>query len=97
MANEESDQKMEFIIDQQAQFAANLGRLDEIVVRLADATLRRFEAADNKLTEVDQKIGALVDSQMRTEESVRVTSENLKNLTAVVDQYLRNRNGKSES
>ena len=97
MANEESDRKLEFIIDQQAQFAANLGRLEEIVVRLADATLRRFEAADNKLTEVDQKIGALVDSQMRTEESVRVTSENLKNLTAVVNQYFRNRNGKSES
>jgi ABC-type transporter Mla subunit MlaD len=96
MADEESDGKMEFIIDQQAQFAANLGRLEEIVVRLADATLRRFEAVDDKLSEVDQKLAALVDSQIRTEESVRVTSENLKNLTAVVDQYFRSRNGKSE-
>jgi hypothetical protein len=96
MADEELDGKMEFIIDQQARFAANLGRFEEIVVRLADATLRRFEAVDNKLAEVDLKIGALVDSQIRTEESVRVTSENLKNLTAVVDQYFRSRNVKSE-
>ncbi|MCA1631127.1 MAG: hypothetical protein LC785_15565 [Acidobacteria bacterium] len=96
MADEELDGKMEFIVDQQAQFVANLGRLEEIVVRLADATLRRFEASDNRLAEVDQKIGALVDSQIKTEESVRVTSENLKNLTAVVDQYFRNRNGKWE-
>lgn len=96
MDNEELDRKIEFIVDQQARFAANLGRLEEIVVRLADAPLRRFEASDNRLAEVDQKIGALVDSQIRTEESVRGTSENLNNLTAVVDQYFRNRNGKSE-
>ncbi|HEX8161844.1 MAG TPA: hypothetical protein VF538_08235 [Pyrinomonadaceae bacterium] len=96
MADEDLNAKMEFVVGQQAQFPANLGRLEEIVVRLADATLRRFEASDQRLTEVDQKIEALVDSQMRTEESVRVTSENLKHLAAVVDQYFRNRNGKSE-
>jgi hypothetical protein len=96
MANEELDRKMEFIVEQQAQFAANLGRLEEIVARLGDFTLRRFEDSDKRFSEVDEKIAALVDSQIKTEESARITAENIKNLTAIVDQYFRNRKGKSE-
>ncbi len=36
MSEEELTSKMKFIVDQQAQFAAKLGQLEDIVVRLAN-------------------------------------------------------------
>jgi hypothetical protein len=97
MTNEEMQRTMEFILNQQAQLVTNqqktderLTRLEDIVGKLAAATLSRFESLEAKLAEMsenfDRKIAALVDAQIRTEESVR-------NLTAVVDRYFRERNG----
>lgn len=97
MSNEEFEKKAEFIVEQQAQFAAKIGQLEDIVARLAKATLDRFEASDRRVDEVDERISALVDSQMRTEENVKRTDENLRNLIAVVDRYFsEGRNGKSD-
>ncbi|MDQ3919687.1 MAG: hypothetical protein M3348_14560 [Acidobacteriota bacterium] len=91
MADEEPDKRMEFILEQQAQFAAQIGQLEGIVARLAKATLDRFESTDRRMDETDRRISALVDSQIRTE-------ENIKNLTAVVDRYFgEGRNGRSDS
>jgi ABC-type transporter Mla subunit MlaD len=88
MSDEEFEKQREFILGQQAQFAADIGELKDIVKQLARATLNRFEATDNRLDDVDEKISALVDSQMKTE-------ENLRNLIAVVDRYFsEGRNGK---
>lgn len=99
MTNEEMQRTMEFIVNQQAQLVASqqktderLTRLEDIVGKLAAATLSRFESLEAKLAEMsenfDRKIAALVDAQLRTEENVR-------NLTAVVDRYFRERNGDS--
>ncbi|HYY96438.1 MAG TPA: hypothetical protein VE713_18175 [Pyrinomonadaceae bacterium] len=88
---------MEFIVNQQAQLVTSqqktderLTRLEDIVGKLAATTLSRFESLEAKLAEMsenfDRKIAALVDAQIRTEENVR-------NLTAVVDRYFRERNG----
>lgn len=97
MSNDEFDRKMEFIVEQQAQFAAKFGQLEDIVARLANASLNRFE-------DIDERIAALVDSQIRLSasqdrlsESQDRTDEELKNLIAVVDRYFRDRNGKSEN
>ena len=101
MTNEEMQRTMEFILNQQAQLVASqqkaderFARLEDIVSKLAIATLNRFEAVDAKIAElsenVDRKIAALVDAQMRTEENIR-------NLTAVVDRYFRERNGQKGS
>jgi hypothetical protein len=87
MSNEEFEKKMEFIVEQQAHFASDMGELKDIVARLARATLDRFESTDERIDDVDERISALVDSQIRTEES-------LKNLIAVVDRYFsEGRNG----
>ena len=83
MANEEFDRKMEFIVEQHAQFAAKLGQLEDIVARLANASLSRFERTD-------EKIDALIESQAKTD-------ENLRNLIAVVDRHFASQNGKSEN
>src|SRR5256885_6474138 len=80
MTNDEMQKTMEFIVNQQAQFASDIGELKDIVGRLAQATLDRFESTDKRMDETDRRISALVDSQMHTEENIR-------NLTAVVDRY----------
>ena len=115
MNNEEFDRKMAFIVEQQAQFASDIqqlqesqartdqvvaqtaelvGQTGEVVTRLANVTHAGF-------TEVNAKINALVNAQIRTEENlirtdknVASTDESLKHLIAVVDRYLSGRNGK---
>ena len=94
MSNEELERRMAFIVEQQAQFASDIQQLresqtqtdqvvaqtGEIVARLASVTLEGFK-------DVNAKINALVDSQIRTD-------ENLRNLVAVVDRYFsEGRNG----
>ncbi|MCA1602205.1 MAG: hypothetical protein LC776_11370 [Acidobacteria bacterium] len=91
MSNEELERRMAFIVEQQAQFASDIQQLresqtqtdqvvaqtGEIVARLANVTLEGFK-------DVNAKINALVDSQIRTDESLR-------NLVAVVDRYFSGR------
>ena len=94
MSNEEVDQRIAFIIEQQAQFASDIQQLrevqselqatqvqtEQVVARLAHVTLEGF-------MDVNTKINSLVDSQIRTDESLR-------NLIAVVDRYFsEGRNG----
>ena len=90
MDNKEFDRRMEFIVGQQAQFASDIvelkdaiAGLENIVGRLANASLTRFE-------NVDERIAALVDSQAHTD-------ENLKTLISVVDRYFSDRNGGSSA
>lgn len=102
MSNEEFERKIAFIVEQQAQFASDIQQLreaqaqteqvvaqtGEIVGRLANATLEGFR-------DVDAKINALVDSQIRTDQNLSRTDENLRNLIAVVDRYFsEGRNGR---
>ena len=104
MTNEEFEKRMEFILEQQAQFASDIQQLREsqvqtelIVNRLAAATLEGFK-------DVNAKIDALVDShirlteaherlsesQTRLSESQARTDESLRNLIAVVDRHFSN-------
>ncbi len=101
MNNEDLHRKMAFIVEQQAQFASDIQRLQEsqsrtdqvvaqtgeIVARLANVTLEGF-------TDVNAKIDTLVDAQIRTDENVSRTDEALHNLITVVDRYIaKGRNG----
>jgi hypothetical protein len=102
MNNEEFERKMAFIVEQQAQFASDIQQMREVqeqlqvtqaqtenvVARLAHATLEGFK-------DVNVKIDSLVDSQIRLTESQSHTDENLRNLIVVVDRYFsEGRNGK---
>ncbi len=109
MNNEEFERKMAFIVEQQAQFAVDIQQLGEtqgqlqatqaqtenVVARLAHATLEGFK-------DVNAKIDALVDAQIRlnesqahTDKNLARTDENLRNLIAIVDRYFsEGRNGK---
>ncbi len=98
MNSEDFERRMEFIVEQQAQFASDIQQLresqaqtDQLVQRLAVVTLEGFK-------DVNTKIDALVDSHVRLTESQSRTDENLKNLIAVVDRYFsEGLNGKSGS
>ena len=94
MSNEDFEKKAEFIIEQQAQFASQIGQLEDLVTRLAKATIDRFQISDKRVDEMDERIAALINSQIHTEENVKKTDEHLRNLIAVVDRYLtEGRNG----
>ncbi len=97
MSNEDLEKTIAFIIEQQAQFTSDIQQLREvqvqtehIVARLATVTLEGFK-------DVNAKINALVDSQIRTDENLSRTDENLRNLIAVVDRYFNEgRNGREK-
>lgn len=88
MSNEDTERRIVFIIEQQALFISGIQQLrkvqvqtEQIVARLAGATLEGFK-------DVNVKINALVDCQIRTD-------ENLRNLVVVVDRYFtEGRNGR---
>ena len=96
MSNEELERKMAFIVEQQAQFASDIQRLeesqartDQVVAQTGEIVARLANVTNIGFNDVNAKINALVDSQMRTDENVR-------NLVAVVDRYFsEGRNGNS--
>ncbi len=95
---------MEFILEHQAQFTARMGQLEDLVVRLAKGTLSGLKQPNARVDDVDERISALVDSQIRTEENVEKTQDNVKktderlrSLIAVVDRYFsEGRNGNAK-
>src|SRR5438132_4613072 len=101
MTNEEFEKRMEFSLGQQAQFSADMQRLresqaelqaaqmrteqvvvqtGEIVARLGNVTLEGFK-------DVNAKIDALVNSQIRTDEKIYALTDNVQNLTAIINRY----------
>jgi VCBS repeat-containing protein len=101
MSNEHYEKRMEFIVEHQAQFSIDIQQLresqaelqaaqvrteqvvvqsGEIVARLANVTLEGFK-------DVNAKIDALVDSQIRTDEKINALTDNIQNLTAIVNRY----------
>jgi len=102
MDEEKMQRQMEFIVEQQAQFAeqqvqsaTRLGQLEDLLVRFAQATRERFAAADRRAQELDEKIAALIDAQIRTEESGRKMEETVSelgkkigNLTEVFERHI---------
>ncbi len=108
MNNEEIERKMNFIVEQQAQFASDIQQLQEsqahtdqvvaqtaeVVAQMGEVVTRLANVTHAGFNEVNAKINALVDSQIRTEGNLARTDENLRNLIAAVDRYLsEGRNG----
>jgi hypothetical protein len=48
-SNEEFQKKAEFIVELQAQFASKIGQLEDLVARLAKATLDRSEVINKRV------------------------------------------------
>jgi hypothetical protein len=115
--NEEIERKMNFIVEQQAQFASDIQRLQESQARTEQVVAHTAESVDQMsgavsqtaetvgqigevvtrlanvthvgFTEVNSKLNALVDAQIRTEENLVRTNQNLTDFIAVVDRRFR--------
>jgi septal ring factor EnvC (AmiA/AmiB activator) len=92
MTDEERQRTMDFILQQQAQFAASMQRIDEGMQKFEEG-MQKLEEADARASkrldrlertlvlmaqrfrrerhDLRERIAALVDSQMRTEEAMR--------------------------
>ena len=88
MDEEKMQRQMEFIVEQQAQFAAKIGQLEGgltrlvgVVERVVDTVARLAQVTAERFEDTDRKIAALVDAQIQTEEAVR-------NLAATVDRHI---------
>jgi len=94
MNNEEIERKMNFIVEQQAQFASDIQRLEnsqartekamaqtdqvvaktaEAVAEVADVVTRLANVTHAGFTDVNAKLNALIDAQIRSEERLART------------------------
>ena len=77
MNNEETQKAVEFLIEQQAQFVARMGkdearlaRLEEsfvMLVELARVADQRMDRIDQRLDRFDERMAALLEAQARTD------------------------------
>ena len=74
MSDEEMNKKMEFIVEQQAKFAADI----EIMREIQAADARRL--GDGFLSMIDI-VGQLTRSQIRTEQTVNTLAQDVSKLT----------------
>lgn len=107
--NEEMEKTMQFILQQQAQFTANLQRVEE--EREKDsARIKHLEESFALLVELtrthNERINDLTEAQIRTDEQIKATHEQTKEtderlnaLIAMVDRYIasRGQNGSSQT
>lgn len=95
MNNEEIERKMNFIVEQQAQFASDIqllqesqARTDQVVAQTAETVAQMGDVVTRLATvthagfaEVNAKIKALVDAQIRTEQNIARTEQNVAHST----------------
>src|SRR5437764_805223 len=106
---EQTQRSIKFIIRQQAQYQAQsearqaesearYARIEAVVERLATASLRRFEKVEGEVSELDRKMEALVDAQIRSEDEMgelreahKETEEKLNAFIATVERLINER------
>ena len=74
MTNEDFERKVDSLLNLQAQADARLGKLEEIVTRLANASLER-------ITNLEDRMNVLIDIQIKAGGTVAALSEDLSKLT----------------
>ncbi len=103
MTDEERQRTMDFILQQQAQFAAGMQRLEEADTR-ASLRLNRLERTlvlmarqfRRERRDLRERMAALVDAQTKTEEITRQNSEAIRALTKGAGEQKRDVGGKGE-
>jgi len=83
MANEQFERHMQFIVEQQAQFAVDIQQLKEAQAELTKKHNHLTEA----LTTVVGMVGKLTHAQDRTDEKLSETDDRLNALIGVVERY----------
>jgi predicted nuclease with TOPRIM domain len=82
MADEDKIQRqIEFIIEQQAQFATDIQQLRESQAANENLLGRLAVVTTSGFNELNEKFSVLVDAQIRTEDKVSTLSDNVSTLT----------------
>ena len=106
MPDEETQRTMQFILEQQAQLTATVGRLSEKVERLSEKVERTAdgigsllviaEIHDREIGELRDSMNAMRDSVSAVDERGRQTDERLNALINTVERYIsERRNGQA--
>jgi hypothetical protein len=100
MSEEELKKKMEFIVEQQAQFAADIQSMREVQARDAKLLKDGLIGLADIVGHLARAQDALVDAQTRTEESLKRlteagarTDERLNNLINIVERHISGNGG----
>jgi hypothetical protein len=108
MTDEERQWKMDFIVEQQAQFTANMSRLSERIDRnasgisalltIAEIHEREIIAVSESVRRVDERQQQADERQRQADEIHRETGERLNALINTVERYIsERRNGKQSN
>jgi chromosome segregation ATPase len=96
---EKTQRTIDFMLQQQAQYQARAeadmqrlresqDRTDAVVQRFANATLRRFEGVEGEVSNLDRKMEALVDAQIRSEDEMKELREAQKNTDERLNAFI---------
>lgn len=103
MRNEEMNKKMEFIVEQQAQFAADIQVMREVQAQDVKLLKEQDRRLSDAVLAVVGMIGNLTQSQTKTDETIKLlteaqkrTEERLNAFITVVERYISG-NGRTES
>ena len=96
MTDEERQGQIDFIIEQQAQLTATVGRLSEKVDRNADgiaSLLAIAEIHDREIKDLGASVRLVDERQRHADRRAAETDERLNALINTVERYITGRNG----
>ncbi len=94
-AQKVSEQKIARVSEKAEQALDAVSQLTDLTTQLITTMTNGFRSAFDRIKGTEEKIDVLVNSQIQTDESVRVTSEKVRDLTALFERHIREDHGLS--